>query len=86
MAGAKISAYIGHALGWPSWQALLVGTFAGFALAAVCGGILLSSSRLTLQRPGRRSCSSGFLDWRRSCWRRAAGQGGAPAAKRKLRP
>jgi hypothetical protein len=41
-----------------------------------------ASSGPALRRPGRRSCSSGFLDWRWSCWRRAAGQGGAPAAKR----
>jgi len=40
------------------------------------------SSGPTLRRSGRRSCSCGFLDWRWSCWRRAAGQGGAPAAER----
>jgi hypothetical protein len=47
MADAKISASIGLVLGWTSWQALLVDTFAGFALAAVYGGVLLSVHRVT---------------------------------------
>jgi leader peptidase (prepilin peptidase)/N-methyltransferase len=44
---AKIAATIGLVLGWTSWQALLVGTFAGFALAAVYGGVLLATHRAT---------------------------------------
>jgi leader peptidase (prepilin peptidase) / N-methyltransferase len=36
---AKLAASIGLVLGWASWQALLTGTFAGFALAAVYGGV-----------------------------------------------
>src|SRR5262249_47971696 len=44
---AKIAASIGLVLGWTSWQALLVGTFAGFALAAVYGGVLLATHRAT---------------------------------------
>ena len=42
---AKLAASIGLVLGWTSWQALLVGTFIGFALAAVYGGILLATHR-----------------------------------------
>jgi leader peptidase (prepilin peptidase) / N-methyltransferase len=42
---AKLAASIGLALGWTGWQALLVGTFAGFALAAVYGGVLLAMHR-----------------------------------------
>lgn len=44
---AKIAASIGLVLGWTSWQALLAGTFAGFALAAVYGGVLLAVHRAT---------------------------------------
>ena len=44
---AKLAATIGLALGWTSWQALIVGTFAGFALAAVYGGVLLAVHRAT---------------------------------------
>jgi leader peptidase (prepilin peptidase)/N-methyltransferase len=39
---AKISASIGLALGWTSWQALITGTFTGLALAAVYGGVLIA--------------------------------------------
>ena len=38
---AKIAASLGLVLGWTSWQALFTGTFAGFALAAVYGGVQL---------------------------------------------
>ena len=34
-------------LGWTSWQALLAGTFAGFALAAVYAGVLLTVHQAT---------------------------------------
>lgn len=44
---AKLAACIGLALGWTSWQALLAGTFAGFALAAIYGCVLLSAHRAT---------------------------------------
>jgi leader peptidase (prepilin peptidase) / N-methyltransferase len=44
---AKLAASIGLALGWISWQALLSGTFAGFALAAVYGGVLLAAHQAT---------------------------------------
>lgn len=44
---AKIAASIGLVLGWTSWQALLAGTFAGFTLAAVYGGVLLATHRGT---------------------------------------
>lgn len=47
MGDAKIAAGVGLVLGWTSWQALLVGTFAGFALAAVYGGVLLVAHRAT---------------------------------------
>jgi leader peptidase (prepilin peptidase)/N-methyltransferase len=44
---AKLAASIGLVLGWTSWQALLTGTFTGFALAAVYGGVLLAAHRAT---------------------------------------
>ena len=44
---AKLAASVGAALGWISWQALLSGTFAAFALAGVCGGALLVLHRAT---------------------------------------
>jgi len=44
---AKLAASVGAALAWTSWQALLTGTFAGFALAAVYGGALLVLHRAT---------------------------------------
>ncbi len=44
---AKLAASVGAALGWISWQALLSGTFAAFALAAVYGGALLVLHRAT---------------------------------------
>jgi transposase len=42
-----IAASTGAALGWISWQALLSGTFAAFALAGVYGGALLAPHRGT---------------------------------------
>jgi leader peptidase (prepilin peptidase)/N-methyltransferase len=44
---AKIAASIGLVLGWASWQALLTGTFAGFALAAVYGGVQMARHKAT---------------------------------------
>jgi leader peptidase (prepilin peptidase) / N-methyltransferase len=44
---AKLAASVGAALGWISWQALLSGTFAAFALAGVYGGALLALHRAT---------------------------------------
>ena len=44
---AKIAASIGLVLGWAGWQALVIGTFAGFAMAAVYGGVLLALHRAT---------------------------------------
>jgi leader peptidase (prepilin peptidase)/N-methyltransferase len=44
---AKLAASIGLLLGWTSWQALLTGTFAGFALAAIYGGVRLATHRAT---------------------------------------
>jgi leader peptidase (prepilin peptidase)/N-methyltransferase len=44
---SKLAASVGAALGWISWQALLTGTFAAFALAAVYGGALLVLHRAT---------------------------------------
>ncbi len=44
---AKLAASADAALGWISWQALLSGTFAAFALAAVYGGALLALHRAT---------------------------------------
>jgi leader peptidase (prepilin peptidase) / N-methyltransferase len=44
---AKIAASIGLVLGWTSWQALLTGTFAGFALAAVYGGVQIARNKAT---------------------------------------
>ena len=45
MGDAKIAASIGLVLGWAGWQALLAGTFTGFALAAVYGGVLVATHR-----------------------------------------
>ena len=42
---AKIAASIGLVLGWTSWQALLTGTFAGLALAAVYGSVQMARNR-----------------------------------------
>jgi leader peptidase (prepilin peptidase)/N-methyltransferase len=44
---AKLAASTGAALGWISWQALLSGTFAAFALAGLYGGALLALHRGT---------------------------------------
>ncbi|MDQ2811178.1 MAG: A24 family peptidase [Actinomycetota bacterium] len=44
---AKTAASIGLVLGWAGWQALVIGTFAGFAMAAVYGGILMAAHRAT---------------------------------------
>jgi leader peptidase (prepilin peptidase) / N-methyltransferase len=44
---AKLAASVGAALAWTGWQALLTGTFATFALAAVYGGALLALHRAT---------------------------------------
>ena len=44
---AKLAASIGLVLGWASWQALLTGTFAGFALAAIYGGVRLAAHQAT---------------------------------------
>jgi leader peptidase (prepilin peptidase)/N-methyltransferase len=44
---AKLGASIGLVLGWASWQVLLTGTFAGFALAAIYGGERLVAHRAT---------------------------------------
>lgn len=44
---AKLAASTGAVLGWISWQSLLTGTFAAFALAAVYGGALLVLHRAT---------------------------------------
>jgi leader peptidase (prepilin peptidase)/N-methyltransferase len=44
---AKLAASIGLILGWNSWQALFTGTFVGFALAAIYGGLRLATHRAT---------------------------------------
>jgi leader peptidase (prepilin peptidase)/N-methyltransferase len=44
---AKAAASIGLVLGWADWQALLTGTFAGFALAALYGGVRLATGKAT---------------------------------------
>ncbi len=44
---AKIAASIGLVLGWAGWQALLTGTFAGFALAAVYGVLQMATHQAT---------------------------------------
>ena len=36
----RLSGLIGMALGWLGWSAVLVGTYAGFLLGAVIGGVL----------------------------------------------
>jgi len=48
---AKLAASVGAALGWTGWQALLTGTFAAFALAAIYGGVLLALHRATRTSP-----------------------------------
>jgi leader peptidase (prepilin peptidase) / N-methyltransferase len=45
MGDAKMAASLGLVLGWTNWQALITGTFLGFALAAVCGGALIVAHR-----------------------------------------
>jgi hypothetical protein len=47
LGAAKLAASIGLVLGWTSWQALLTGTFAGFALAAVYGGVQMARHQAT---------------------------------------
>jgi len=42
---AKLAASIGLALGWTRWQALLIGTFTCFALAAIYGVALMAAHR-----------------------------------------
>ena len=44
---AKVAASIGLVLGWTSWQALLTGTFAGFTLAAIYGGVQMARNKAT---------------------------------------
>ena len=44
---AKLAASIGLVLGWTSWQVLITGTFAGFALAALYGGARIIARRAT---------------------------------------
>jgi leader peptidase (prepilin peptidase)/N-methyltransferase len=44
---AKLAVSIGLVLGWVSWQALVTGTFAGFALAAVYGGVRLATHQVS---------------------------------------
>lgn len=44
---AKTAASIGLVLGWTGWQALLTGTFAGFALAAAYGGVQMARDQAT---------------------------------------
>jgi leader peptidase (prepilin peptidase)/N-methyltransferase len=44
---AKLATSVGAALAWISWRALVTGTFAAFALAAVYGGALLARHRAT---------------------------------------
>jgi leader peptidase (prepilin peptidase)/N-methyltransferase len=41
----KLSASVGLVLGWISWQALFVGTFLAFILAAACGVVLLATRK-----------------------------------------
>ena len=48
---AKIAASIGLVLGWTSWQALLTGAFAGFALAALYGGAQMARHGATADKP-----------------------------------
>jgi leader peptidase (prepilin peptidase) / N-methyltransferase len=50
---AKLAASIGLVLGWTSWQGLLAGTFAGFALAAIYGSVRLALCRCTTASPAR---------------------------------
>ena len=45
--GDKLAPSIGLVLGWTSWQALLTGTFAGFALAAFYGGLQMARHQAT---------------------------------------
>ncbi len=66
---AKLAASVGAVLGWISWQTLLTGAFAAFALAAVHGGVLLAwhraarSSHLPLgPYPQRRACGHRALN------------------------
>jgi leader peptidase (prepilin peptidase)/N-methyltransferase len=44
---AKLAASVGAVLAWISWQALLTGSFAAFAQAAVYGGALVARHKAT---------------------------------------
>jgi leader peptidase (prepilin peptidase) / N-methyltransferase len=44
---AKLAVSVGAVLAWISWQAVLVGTFIAFALAAVYGGVLMARNKAT---------------------------------------
>jgi len=44
---AKLAVSVGAVLAWISWQAVLVGTFIAFALAAVYGGVLMVRHKAT---------------------------------------
>jgi leader peptidase (prepilin peptidase)/N-methyltransferase len=62
LGGAKIAASIGLMLGWAGWQALVIGTFAGFAMAAVYGGVLLAVHRATPDQPA--AARAFYPSWR----------------------
>lgn len=47
MGDVKAAAGLGAMLAWPGWASLIAGSFAGFALAAVYGAVLLISGRGT---------------------------------------
>lgn len=42
---ARLAASVGAVLAWAGWRALITGTFAAFALAAIYGGILIAAHR-----------------------------------------
>ena len=42
---AKVAGFVGLYLGWLGWSSVLVGTFTGFLVGGLAGGVLLATRR-----------------------------------------